>query len=299
MTRRGSVLVVVSVGLALLAAGAVAWLGPRHRPVGLAAYLGWRDARTPELAAREARAVQTRIAACMAALGLPYREQVEPPPEVPDPGLGPREWAAKWGFGVSTSVGVTDALPPAADANLAYIDSLPPERRAAYRSALFGDGASRGCNGEANDAVYGRHDRLLAGLASRLAELEARIAADPRTLDADARWLSCVSSPSFRPSSRRAFGREAIDFVTGRLEAIMGPPPGRPPVDRSALADVQHFEIDLAVRGFDCGEGVRPLDDAVRLEYEARFVEEHRAALDDIKARAVELDVALGLASGE
>jgi hypothetical protein len=270
-----------------------------RRPVGLADYLGWRDAQTAERAAREARVVQDRIAACMAALGLPYREFVDPPPAIPDAELGPREWAAKWGFGVSNSIGVLNAMPPATDPNLAYVDSLAPNDQGAYRVALFGSSGRPGCNDQANAAVYGRHDRLLAGLAGDLADLETRIAADPRSVEADAGWMACLSSASFRPSSRGRFGQEAIDLLTRRLEAIMGPPPGDPGFDRSTLEALQTFEIELAVRGFDCDEQVRAIGEAVRLEYEARFVEDHRAALDDIKAEAVRLDIELGLASGE
>jgi hypothetical protein len=282
---------------ALVIAVALGW--PGRRPVGLADYLGWRDAQTPELAAREARTIQHWIADCMAAHGLPYRPFVEPPPDIPDAELGPRDWAAKWGFGVSTSFGVVNAMPPATDPNLAYIDALAPEQREAYRVALFGSDGRPGCNEEANAAVYGRHDRLLAVLAGDLARLEDRIAADPRLVAADAAWMACVSNASFRPSSRRRFGQEAIDLLSRRLDAIVGPPPGDPGVDRSAVAGLQALEIELAVRGFDCDERVRAVSEAVRLEFEVRFVADHRAALDAIKADAVRLDTELGLASGE
>lgn len=299
MPHRRSAFIVVPVAVAAILIAVALEQGLGHRPVGLPAYLGWRDAQTPELAAREERVVQHRIAACMGGLGLPYRESVEPPPGIPDADLGPSDWAAKWGFGVSTSVGVLNATPPATDPNLAYIESLAPEPGAAYRAALFGSDAVPGCNARANELVYGRHDRLLAGLAPDLARLEDKIARDARIVDADARWMACISTPSFRPSSRRRFGQEAIELVTRRLEAVMGPPPGKPDVDRSALARLQAFEIELALRGFDCDEGVRPVSEAVRLEHESRFVEDHRAALDDVKARAARLDAELGLAPGQ
>ena len=219
-----------------------------------------------------------------------------------DPRRGPRPpraWAAKWGFGVSTSVGVVSATPPAADPNLAYVDSLTPAQGEAYRAALFGSSTEPGCNRQANELIYGRHDRLLAGLAPDLARLEDQIAHDARIVDADARWMACIATASFRPSSRQHFGQEAIDLLTRRLEDIMGPPPGDPDVDVSALARLQAFEIDLALRGFDCDEGVRAVSEAVRLEHESQFVDDHRAALDDVKAQAVRLDAELGLAPGE
>jgi hypothetical protein len=111
---RRTAFVVVPVAVAAIFIAVALDMGFGHGPVGLAEYLGWRDAQTPELAAREARVVQHRIDACMAALGLPYREFVEPPPGIPDADLGPRDWAAKWGFGVSTSVGVVSARRQAA-----------------------------------------------------------------------------------------------------------------------------------------------------------------------------------------
>jgi hypothetical protein len=288
--------VVVTAGLAVLAIASATGVGRSERAVGLADYLGWREARTPAMATQEAQAVQHRIAACMAALGLPYIEFVEPAPEIPDQDLGPRDWAAKWGFGISTSVGVADPRPPVADPNLAHIETLPPAEGDAYRAALFGTASSRGCGGDANDAIYGRHDRLLAGLAPDLGALEEQIAGDPRTVDADARWRSCASSPIFQPSSRRAFGREAIDDIGRLLKAIMGPPPGVAAFDRDALERLQALEIDIALRGIDCDDLVRPALETVRLEDESRFVEAHRAMLDDVKARAVVLDAQLGLA---
>jgi hypothetical protein len=281
--------------MAVLVTALLLRLGRSEPSVGLADYLGWRDARTPAMTALEAQAVQHRIAACMAALGLPYTEFVEPAPAIPDQDLGPREWAAKWGFGVSTSVGVADPRPPVADPNLAHIETLPSADGEAYRAALFGTASSPGCSSDANDAVYGRHDRLLVELAAELAELEEGIAGDPRTLDADADWLACASTPVFRPSSRRAFGRQAIDDIGRRLEAILGPPPGVADFDPDALARLQALEIDIALRGIDCDDRVRPTLDAVRLEYESRFVGAHRAALDAIKAQADVLDAQLGL----
>ncbi len=299
MPDRRSAAVVVPVAMAALVIAIALEPGLGRQPVGLADYLGWRDTRTPELDAREALVVQRRIAACMSALGLSYREFVEPPPAIPDAELGPREWAEKWGFGVSTSVGIAGAMPPATDPNLAYVESLAPDARDAYRVALYGSGATPGCNGQANDLVYGRHDRLLAGLAAELAGLEDAIARDARMVLADARWMACIADASFRPSSRRRFGQDAVELLTRRLEAVMGPPPGDPTIDRSALAGLQSFEIELALRGFDCAEGVRAISDAVRLEYESRFVDGHRAALDEIKAQAARLDADLRLAPGE
>jgi hypothetical protein len=285
---------VVSIGLVISVVAGVAVVRGQ-RPVGLADELGWREAATPAMATREAEAVQRRIADCMARLDRPYVEFVDPAPEIPDADLGPREWAATWGFGVSTSVGVADPGRPATDPNIAHIETLPPAEGEAYRAALFGTATSPGCAADANDAVYGRHDRLLAGLAGELTGLEQRIATDPRTVDADARWLECASTPVFRPSGRRAFGREAIDEVSRRLQALMGPPPGTADFDRQALERLQTFEIDIALRGIDCDAAVRPTLESVRLEYEARFVEAHRAILDDIKARARMLDAELGL----
>ncbi len=288
-------LFVMSLGLVVLVAGGTS-VHRDERAVGLADYLGWRDSGTPAMADREAQAVQHRIGACMAALGLPYIEFVEPELEIPDQDLGPRDWAAKWGFGISTSVGVAHPRLAAPDPNLSHVEALPLPEGESYRAALFGTASSPSCIRDANDAIYGRHDRLLAGLAPALTGLEEGIAADPRTVDADARWRSCATSSALRPSSRRAFGREAIDEIGRRLEAIMGPPPGVADFDRNALERLQALEIDIALRGIDCDDVVRPVLESVRLEYEARFVEAHRAELDDLKARANVLDAEFGLA---
>ena len=46
-------------------------------------------------------------------------------------------------------------------------------------------------------------------------------------------------------------------------------------------------------------KGFERSSEAVRLEDESRFVDDHRAALDDVKAQAARLDAELGLAPGE
>ncbi len=63
-----------------------------------------------------AAVIQKRIATCMSILGLSYLPYVEPQPVVPDADLSLRDWAAKWGFGISTRFGTEPpSLPPILD----------------------------------------------------------------------------------------------------------------------------------------------------------------------------------------
>src|SRR4029453_5545274 len=57
-----------------------------------------------DLDRRRAEAVAALVARCMAGLGLTWTPWVEPTPTVPDAELDPAAWAARWGFGVSTTV---------------------------------------------------------------------------------------------------------------------------------------------------------------------------------------------------
>ena len=103
--------------------------------------------------------------------------------------------------------------------------------------------------------------------------------------------------PPVEPSRLRARG-DRVHLCPPRGRSWGRHPAAQTPT-RVALAVLQRLEIDLAVRGIDCNERARGLDEAVRLEHEARFIDENHIALDDIKARAVALDEALGLTTGD
>src|SRR4029453_9524500 len=95
-----------------------------------------------DLDRRHAEAVAALVARCMAGLGLTWTPWVEPTPTVPGAELDPAVWAARWGFGVSPTVGRPEPE-PASDPNLASIAATSPADRERYREALDGRGGRR------------------------------------------------------------------------------------------------------------------------------------------------------------
>ena len=80
-----------------------------------------------------------------------------------DAGLDPVNWAARWGFGVSTVVGRPEPV-SVPDPNLQAEAAMPAEDRDAYRAALDGPA---GCRTIATDTVViaaGAHVARLDGL---------------------------------------------------------------------------------------------------------------------------------------
>ena len=285
---------VVSIGLVISVVAGVAVVRCQ-RPVGLADELGWREAATPAMATREARgrpAPDRRLhGAARPALCRVRRPGARDPRRGPRPArLGGDVGIRRVDIGRGRRSGSTCRRP-----------EPRPHRGAASRGRRGipcgplrnGDLARLRCRRErhglrpprpAVGRARGRADRAGATDRRRPAYRRrrrslARVCLDPR--------LPAVESPRVRARSDRR---------------DRPPPPGdhgptarRADFDRQALERLQAFEIDIALRGIDCDAGVRPTLESVRLEYEARFVEAHRAILDDIKARARMLDAELGL----
>lgn len=232
-----------------------------------------------ELDRRRAEAVAVLVAACMGSHGLRWTPVPEPPPAIPDPQLGPVDWARRWGFGVSTTVGRPEPT-PVKDPNLASVADLPPAERAAHLRTLHGDGSSDGCQAVASEAVYGLRDRLLAPIRPALQALDDRIAADPVAARVGAIWRACVGpvAPGL-PADRRTLPGALLERFAGRSAAI----------DRgihgvAALAALQADERRVATTVARCEADFTAARAGAAAPHEAAFVDEHRAMLASIGA---------------
>lgn len=280
--------VLLSIG-GVLALGAITPTVPGYPVESVNAVLGLDGPDAADLDGRRAAAVAALIARCMAAHGLPYPTAVEAPPAIPDASLDPEAWAARWGFGVSASLGqVSDAAdqvapedPAAPDPVAAFLAERDPTERARYRDALYGTAPAAGCQPQATETVYGLRPRLLAPLRADLEALEASIEADPAMRPVRDAWTHCASLAV----RELALGPEAThrERLPGRLLAWFGAR-AHAVSDTAARDALFTLERRVAVAVARCEQGFVTARARVAGPHESSFVAAHRAALEAIGA---------------
>ena len=271
-----------------LAVATVVLTRPAAPPTTVADALGLEASAGPHLDARRAAGVAALTAACMARRGLSWRPVLEPTPSIPDPELDPVAWASRWGFGLSTMVGLAQP-PDLPDPNLERLVGATENERARYAAALYGEPAGEGCQSEARVAVFGLRDRLLGPLRGALTALEQAIEADHRVVAVTDAWRACVAGLADAVGEPRP---ERGTFTLGLMTAFqertvtsMG--------DAASLSRIQADERRTATTLARCD---MTLDDARRsiaAEREAAFVSAHRHELAAIGAAIRAAEAAL------
>jgi hypothetical protein len=286
--RAGYLAVALAV-LGSLVVGLIAgWTGARDPGPGpIAVALGLAGPDDPRLDRRRALAVAEATTTCMAALGLSYTAEPESAVTIPDADLDPVAWAARWGFGVSTSIAVPS---PSADpdAGRAAADRPGPlgvAEGGRTAAALYGDARTPGCHTKATEAVYGLRERLLAPLHGELASVERAVEGDPAMNEERDRWRACVTpaAATFGASAtsvrRDAFVGRLLDAVADRTEQAR-----TSTVGAGTLAHVQALERRVAVSVAMCEAAFATARAHVAAPHEMAFVDRHRADLARIGA---------------
>lgn len=201
----------------------------------------WSSANTmvefdQEEARRQLREVENRVAACMRAQGFEYIAQ-EPLLDVDQPivrlndgpwGLPPEEFAARYGYGITTMDGSERVGLDVEDPNQALVDAMSDAERDAYYEALWGPGVEmhaggrimvwsksatsedddgpfepQGCRSQASAEVYGTPGDVtedmtnvteqFGGVFEEMQALWDRIVGDPRVAAAAATWSGCMA----------------------------------------------------------------------------------------------------------
>lgn len=206
--------------------------------------------------------VQKQVQECMTALGWEYTA-VAPG----STGGGPMGAAVTEGvdempgYGISTFS--TENIVPIGDAgggsgsasndpNQNYINTLSAADQTAYYNDLFGTPPADadpnapiemgGCYAEANDAVYG--ENAFEQLDNQFQEVNARVDADPRIVEAYAAWSACMSDAGYSYSNPN----EPITDISTRYQAL-----GQSP-SPDALKAFQDEEIATAEADRKCAE---------------------------------------------
>lgn len=320
----------------------------------IADFLGGGAGDDPEAAEadfrdQEAR-IQESIRQCMAEQGFEYQPVM--PPEGSFQVFNPadeEERVREQGFGITTWFGNEDQFggdTEFVDPNQEMLEEMSDSERDAWYAALHGtpeeqeegmttetdpetgdtfqvsEGFGAGCQGEAYEAEYGDQgdtQELWEELQPAFEELNQRVEADPRIVEANQEWSSCMADRGYEYENRQDMYETVFEDFQSRLDEITGPGGGfvdpfegwsqeeidaffeertqeeidaffqeaeqkrREDIDMEAVSALQQEEIDLAVADFECGEDINDLYQEVREDYEGDFIEENRETLEQIR----------------
>lgn len=270
--------------------------------------------------------IEELIASCMVAEGfeyVPYDYSDDGgmiafgPDEDDGPEWGTRAYVEQYGFGYSTYyddahfgdvVADDDFFDDGLwhDPNSDYLNSLSDAELDAYYEALDGPQpdwenmtedemldyvyVQGGCRGEAETELGGdpyqglweneQFNQIMERMDSIYLELEFH----PEIAALEPAWADCIADAGYPEFSARSDVWEAVDQRVMELWDTADPQTGA--YDPELLAEVQEFEIALAVADFDCAEEVDYDQTQLRVQFELeqRFIDENRAALDELVA---------------
>lgn len=285
--------------------------------------------------------IQESIRSCMAEEGFDYIP-VTYPEQSFDFEFDQREFVETQGFGISTWYfqeeeffgGEEDFF---IDPNQDMVEAMSDGEREAYYEALYGDqsnyeptydeetgeeifefeGFGSGCDGQAYEAIYGQTDAVYSEFGPELEEMFARVESDPRIVEMQAGWSSCMAAAGyefddqedmydwlftdFQQQVDEVIGQVFVDPFEGwsqseideffasktdeEIEAFFreSEQQSRADVDEVALGELNKQEIAMAIADFDCFEGFEEIYAEVSAEYEADFVRENRTRLDELR----------------
>lgn len=249
------------------------------------------DLSAEEMAAQE-RKVQESVVACMAAEGFEYRPWVMTAPSSTEyPDSTTRDFAEKYGYGISTFSIDPDPTVQPTDPNQAIVEAMSAAEREAYEAALYGapvfasesgaaeptamptpDPEDLGCFGKAQQEIYGAGQvwsNEFDDLFNRMSELYEKVDDDPAVAQALDRWRTCMADAGHPGLSSV---NDPIQQISDRMNEFFTSAPGASPApvptdatgeldepgytgpdpDDPALIQLRADEIALAVADFDC-----------------------------------------------
>lgn len=293
---------------------------------------------------------QELIRSCMAEQGFDYT-----PVSYPDSfvSYGPEdqeEYVKTQGFGITTWYGNEEQFQEEAeefvDPNQEMVDAMSESEREAYYAALYGteeeqmegatteidpetgeeityhEGYGAGCEGEASEEIYGNPgdtQDLWEDLQPQMDQMYERIQADPRVVEFNEEWSSCMAEAGYEVESREKMWETVYEDFQARFDEIVGPNGGyadpfegwteeeinaffeektqdeidaffeqaqqdsQANIDMEALEALQQEEIDMAVADYECGAGYEEIYQEVSEEYESEFIAANRDALEEIR----------------
>lgn len=181
------------------------------------------------------------------------------------------------------------------------------------------EGFGAGCYGQASEEIYGGQNQVYEEMSEELDDMYTRMQADPRITEANIEWASCMSGQGHEYESPDKMYELVYEDFQKRFDAIVGPDGGfidplagmsqeeidalfadmteeeintfyqdaqeasQQDIDQEALAALQQEEKDLAVAAAECSVELNELYIELSKEYEAEFIGDNRARLEEIR----------------
>lgn len=244
----------------------------------ISTFFGWDDREVGLRRLRETDArIQQFIHECMDAKGYDYIEHVPEWTDSPASLLSPEQYAATYGFGITDPPPAEVIIDP--DPNQMVLDALTPLRQQSFIRALrkqpsFGRYGA-GCEGWANQSVYGWQEQLLRPVETAVERLGAGASLDPRAVEGQAQWVSCVRDGGFeieRPDQIESF---LMDTIKTRL--------GATPSTSPEWENLRAHERKLATALARCNAQLDKVRSAIARELEGRFILQNYSQLATIR----------------
>ncbi|MCB2412675.1 hypothetical protein LGT39_07440 [Demequina sp. TTPB684] len=320
--------------------------------ITIAGLLGASTGEDTDWAAQEAQ-VQEAIAQCMQLEGWEYIPVEQPDGVYEYSEEDELERIKREGLGIAYYTlyqGTDDFVDPYqdwVDPNQEYMESLTEAEREAYYESLYGTeeeqmadsttevdpetgeeytisyGYGAGCQGEAYAEVQGddptQSPDYWEAAEKYYTELQERTEADPRIIEANEKWTSCMSDAGFEYKDQNDFWETSYmdlqtrhDEILGddfykdpfegwseeeintffeestqeEIDALFGGPPELTSEQRTALEALLEEEIGIAVANHECSIPQQETLGKVYAEIEEQYALEHE---DELKALAATL----------
>jgi hypothetical protein len=145
---------------------------------------------------------------------------------------------------------------------------------------------------------FGRLNEINEELQPAFEDLYRRIEADPRVADANAEWASCMAEKGYTFSSpedifeylnqqqQELFSDLGIFDSANDVEVtvISDEGPFGPGFDEEKARELADEELVIAADDWECQGDLQKLREEVSAEYEAAFIDENRALLEELKS---------------
>jgi len=227
-------------------------------------------------------------------VAVDFASQFEPEAGAEDPES--REYAELNGYGISIRPVIdlpkTEAF---VDPNDELRSQLPEAELEAYSLALYGptrpDGEPlapedrSGCVADAYDTVYaaraefGAAEEFFGEFGAELAELEQRFRSDPRFIELEAEWSTCMAEQGFTVVVREEIFVQ-LNLRMSEVAPLLVGGEEPPPEVEQMMDDVRDWERHVALADWDCTQDVQDQMQTLRYGYEALFLDEQQGRID-------------------
>ncbi|WP_432564144.1 hypothetical protein [Kineococcus sp. SYSU DK003] len=223
-----------------------------------------------------------------------------------------REWVSRYGYGLVNWPGREQAEEAPVeeeyvDPNSDYVASLTESEQVAYSEALSGpqpteeelaamedgtwewDWTKGGCYGQAQHEVQGEdplQSEQFKGLQDEINAFYEDQPSWPGLAEVDAAWSDCMSQAGYPGFAVQFDAQNSLNEEQNAIYEAADPETGE--VDEAAQDALAQKEVELALADLDCREQTdyrRKYED-VTFAQEQRFVDDHRAELEAVKAAA-------------